>query len=160
MVARLLWEQKVVGSNPATPTIKIMIPTIGDLLRDWLVEQNSEWRHRNDIKWKSNSGETGSAHSETGFIVHPLSQNLAEVLWVSDETVSNPMMLTEPLLIADPKFFDKLAIVLSKMPETLKQDPHGNKTTQNSIWVLDQSIIPWNADINHDKRTDTTTPAP
>lgn len=101
-----------------------MIPNSGDLIKIWLLDEKSEWKHTKSISWNSVSG-SGSADSPTGFIAHPLSQHLEEVLWIHDDTVENPLY-TDMLSIADPEFFEKLRTVLTKMTNFFKQNPDRN----------------------------------
>jgi hypothetical protein len=95
---------------------------IGVLLNDWLKEQNSEWFHTKKLEWKGPNGEEGTATSDLGFIVHPVSKHLDEVLWISEESVSNPLLI-EPLKIADPEFFDKLSQSLTTISKFFRQNP-------------------------------------
>jgi hypothetical protein len=101
-----------------------MIPGIGDLLKDWLVEEKSEWKHVGRINWESEAG-NGEATSEYGFLIHPLSQNFEEILWVSDMHVSSPFYM-RPVMIADPEFFEKLKVAMDKMADEFRQHPNRN----------------------------------
>lgn len=108
-------------------------PALKDLLIDWLKEQNSEWVHLHEITWKRGGTSGEITNKLNGFLMHPLSQHLGEVLWISDDNVWVPMgrsgqdWSSERLMAADPEFFAKLAQAMEVMAYTFVKHPDRNK---------------------------------
>jgi hypothetical protein len=116
-----------------------MNPSFADLLTDWLEEQKSDWRHKFKISWKARSGD-GEASSETGFIVHPNSENMAETIWVTQSTVIIPMLNLQ-FRVADPEFFSQLTAAMKEMEQSFGQKDivlDGNQLPE-SEWIITQS---------------------
>lgn len=110
-----------------------MNPSFIDLLVLWLEEQKSDWRHRLEISWNTKSG-SGEAKSETGFIVHPKSENMAETVWVTESSVIIPN-LNLRLQVADPEFFNQLAAAMREMEESFGQ----KLPFPESEWIIKQN---------------------
>lgn len=99
-----------------------MNPGIDDLIALWLDEVNSEWKHTKSIRWKSDAGD-GEATNPYGFLVHPLSLDFGEIVWLGGDTVGS-MFDQKPIAYADPQFFERLELMLSDIVEYFKQNPN------------------------------------